>query len=49
MKKYHVIRMESERTQIKAVIAKRKADSQAVKRVYVLLAAARKPAKLVKR
>jgi transposase len=39
MKKYHVTLTESERDQLKAIIAKRKADSQAVKRAYVLLAA----------
>ena len=39
MKKYHVTLTRSERDQLKAIIAKRKADSQAVKRAYVLLAA----------
>jgi parvulin-like peptidyl-prolyl isomerase len=39
MKKYHVTLTESERDQLKAIIAKRKADSQIVKRAYVLLAA----------
>ena len=39
MKKYHVTLTESERNDLKAIIAKRKADSQAVKRAYVLLAA----------
>lgn len=39
MKKYHVTLTESERDRLKAIIAKRKADSQAVKRAYVLLAA----------
>lgn len=39
MKKYHVTLTESERDQLRAIIAKRKADSQAVKRAYVLLAA----------
>lgn len=39
MKKYHVTLTELERHQLKAIIAKRKADSQAVKRAYVLLAA----------
>jgi len=39
MKKYHVTLTDSERDQLKAIIAKRKADSQAVKRTYVLLAA----------
>jgi transposase len=39
MKKYHVTLTESERDQLKAIIAKRKAASQAVKRAYVLLAA----------
>lgn len=39
MKKYHVTLTESERDQLKAILAKRKADSQAVKRAYVLLAA----------
>ena len=39
MKKYHVTLTDSERDQLKAIIAKRKADSQAVKRAYVLLAA----------
>ena len=39
MKKYHVTLTGSERDQMKAIIAKRKADSQAVKRAYVLLAA----------
>lgn len=39
MKKYHVTLTESERDQLKAIIAKRKADSQTVKRAYVLLAA----------
>ena len=39
MKKYHVTLTGSERDQLKAIIAKRKADSQAVKRAYVLLAA----------
>lgn len=39
MKKYHVTLTDAERGQLKAIIAKRKADSQAVKRAYVLLAA----------
>ena len=39
MKKYHVTLTEYERNELKAIIAKRKADSQAVKRAYVLLAA----------
>lgn len=39
MKKYRVTLLESERDQLKAIIAKRKADSQVVKRAYVLLAA----------
>lgn len=39
MKKYHVTLTEPERDQLKAIVAKRKADSQAVKRAYVLLAA----------
>lgn len=39
MKKYHVTLTDEERDQLKAIIAKRKADSQAVKRAYVLLAA----------
>lgn len=39
MKKYHVTLTDSERDQLKAIITKRKADSQAVKRAYVLLAA----------
>lgn len=39
MKKYHVTLTDSERDQLKAIIAKRKAASQAVKRAYVLLAA----------
>ncbi len=39
MKKYHVTLTESERDRLKAIIAKRKANSQSVKRAYVLLAA----------
>lgn len=39
MKRYHVTLTESERDQLKAIVTKRKADSQAVKRAYVLLAA----------
>jgi len=39
MKKYHVTLTEPERDQLKSIIAKRKADSQLVKRAYVLLAA----------
>lgn len=39
MKKYHVTLTESERNELNAIIAKRQADSQAVKRAYVLLAA----------
>lgn len=39
MKKYLVTLTEQERTQLQAIIAKRKADSQVVKRAYVLLAA----------
>jgi len=39
MKKYHVTLTEPERDQLKSIITKRKADSQAVKRAYVLLAA----------
>lgn len=39
MKKYHVTLTESERNDLKALVAKRKADSQAVKRAYALLAA----------
>jgi transposase len=39
MKKYHVTLTDPERTQLKAIIAKRKADSLVVKRAYVLLAA----------
>lgn len=39
MKRYHVTLTEPERNQLKAIIAKRKVDSQAVKRAYVLLAA----------
>lgn len=39
MKKYHVTLTEPERDQLKAIVAKRKAHSQAVKRAYVLLAA----------
>lgn len=39
MKKYHVTLTEPERNQLRAIITKRKADSQAVKRAYVLLAA----------
>jgi len=39
MKKYHVTLTDEERDQLKAIIAKRKANSQAVKRAYVLLAA----------
>ena len=38
MKKYHVILTQTERDQLKAIITKRKADSQVVKRAYVLLA-----------
>lgn len=39
MKKYRVTLTDEERDQLKAIISKRKADSQAVKRAYVLLAA----------
>ena len=39
MKKYHVTLIESECNQLRAIIAKRKANSQALKRAYVLLAA----------
>lgn len=39
MKKYHVTLTDPERDQLKAIVAKRKAHSQAVKRAYVLLAA----------
>lgn len=39
MKKYHVTLTEPERDLLKGIIAKRKADSQPVKRAYVLLAA----------
>jgi len=39
MKKYRVTLTEPERQQLKAIIVRRKADSQAVKRAYVLLAA----------
>ena len=39
MKRYHVTLTESERNQLKAIIAKRKAHSQVVKRAYLLLAA----------
>lgn len=39
MKKYHVTLTEPERDQLKAIIAKRNANSPAVKRAYVLLAA----------
>lgn len=38
MKKYHITLTELERAQLKVIIAKRKVDSQAVKRAYVLLA-----------
>jgi hypothetical protein len=39
MKKYHVTLTESERDQLKRMITKRRVDSQAVERAYVLLAA----------
>lgn len=39
MKKYHVTLADEERKQLQAIIAKRTAKSQAVKRAYVLLAA----------
>lgn len=39
MKKYHVTLTNYERQQLQAIIAKRNAKSQAVKRAYVLLAA----------
>ncbi len=39
MKKYRVTLTEPERNQLNTIVAKRKADSQAVKRAYVLLAA----------
>jgi hypothetical protein len=39
MKKYHVTLTDEERQQLQAIIAKRSAKSQAVKRAYVLLAA----------
>jgi len=39
MKKYHVTLTTDERQQLQAIIAKRNAKSQAVKRAYVLLAA----------
>jgi hypothetical protein len=39
MKKYLVTLTDEERTQLNALIAKRKADAQPVKRAYVLLAA----------
>ena len=39
MKKYHVALTDEERLKLQAIIAKRNAKSQAVKRAYVLLAA----------
>lgn len=39
MKKYHVTLTDKERQQLQAIIAKRNAKSQPVKRAYVLLAA----------
>lgn len=39
MKKYHVTLTDEERQQLQAILAKRSAKSQAVKRAYVLLAA----------
>ncbi|WP_408641382.1 helix-turn-helix domain-containing protein [Spirosoma telluris] len=39
MKKYHVTLTDQERQHLQAIIAKRNAKSQAVKRAYVLLAA----------
>lgn len=39
MKKYHVTLTDEERQQLQAIVAKRNAKSQAVKRAYVLLAA----------
>lgn len=39
MKKYHVTLTDEERQQLQAILAKRNAKSQAVKRAYVLLAA----------
>ncbi|MBN8823761.1 MULTISPECIES: IS630 family transposase [unclassified Spirosoma] len=39
MKKYHITLTDAERQQLQAIIAKRNAKSQAVKRAYVLLAA----------
>jgi len=39
MKKYHVTLTEEERQQLMAITTKRKADSQIVKRAFVLLAA----------
>ena len=39
MKKYHVTLTDIERQQLQAIVAKRNAKSQAVKRAYVLLAA----------
>lgn len=39
MKKYHVTLTTDERQQLQAIITKRNAESQAVKRAYILLAA----------